>query len=56
MLRQMFTIILGDRGQHVEKRYFYFRFTYLTKKLLLSYIYIIYLKAGFVFFESNSIS
>ena len=48
MRRQMFTIILGDRNEHVGKKYFCFRFTYLTKKLLL-YIYIIYLKAGFVF-------
>ena len=47
MRRQMFTIILGDRC---------FRSTFLTKKLLLSYIDIINLIAGFVFFESNSIS
>ena len=49
MRRQMLTIILGDRCQHVWKRYL--RFTYLTKKLLLSYIYIIYLKVGFVFYR-----
>ena len=47
MRRQMFTIILGDRGQHVGKRHFCFRFTYLTKTLLLSYIYTLYLKEGF---------
>ena len=34
MRRQMFTIILGDRGHHVGKRYFCFRFTYLTKQEL----------------------
>ena len=56
MRRQMFTILLGDRGQRVGKRYFCFRFKYSTKNILLSYIYIIYLKAGFMFFESNSIS
>ena len=50
MRRQMFTIFLGDRYQYVGKRHFCFRFTYLTKKILL-YIYILYLKAGFVFFR-----
>ena len=50
MRRQIFTIILGDRGQHIGKRYFCFRFTFLTKKNVILYLYHIF-KRGFRVFR-----